>query len=328
MTVCAGAGCPILLTLSVVGRVELTPADPLDRRVAAAFDAHQRRTTERGRLLGPDAAARRRRGARPARRGDGRPAQPLATGRPRSPAWRRSGSAAGSAPRASSRPGWPPRPASTRAAAWRRREPDSLRSRSTTPTCWSCRLSVGPGNATRARSAAAPRRRSGAPRRASRAGSGFQGKRPSSTNRGARESPTKKGATTSWSSSARLPVRNWVCTLPPPSTISRCTPRSLRSSLSLLILHRLPAVDHGGHRSEARAGVGHPRARAVDELLHSPVAKKSARASSSTLSVTVTLIGDAASPRAVRSSRRVCERTSSRGLSLTDGRRADHDRVA
>ncbi len=54
-TVCAGAGCPVLLTLSVVGRVEVDPADPLDRRVAAAFDAHQRRSTERGRLLGPDA---------------------------------------------------------------------------------------------------------------------------------------------------------------------------------------------------------------------------------------------------------------------------------
>jgi SAM-dependent methyltransferase len=55
--ICAGAGCPVLLTLSVVGRVGLTPADPLDSRVAAAFDAHQRRTTERGRLLGPDAVA-------------------------------------------------------------------------------------------------------------------------------------------------------------------------------------------------------------------------------------------------------------------------------
>ena len=43
VSVCAGAGCPVLLTLSVVGRVELTPADPLDGRVAAAFDAHQRR---------------------------------------------------------------------------------------------------------------------------------------------------------------------------------------------------------------------------------------------------------------------------------------------
>jgi hypothetical protein len=52
---CARAGGPILVTLSVVGRVRLSPADPLDRRVAAAFDAHQRRATERGRLLGPDA---------------------------------------------------------------------------------------------------------------------------------------------------------------------------------------------------------------------------------------------------------------------------------
>ena len=55
--VCAGAGCPLLLTLSVVGRVGLVPADPLDHRVASAFDAHQRRATERGRLLGPDAVA-------------------------------------------------------------------------------------------------------------------------------------------------------------------------------------------------------------------------------------------------------------------------------
>jgi hypothetical protein len=52
---CLGVGCPILLTLSVLGSVEITPAEPLDRRFAAAFDAHQRRTTERGALLGPDA---------------------------------------------------------------------------------------------------------------------------------------------------------------------------------------------------------------------------------------------------------------------------------
>jgi hypothetical protein len=55
--VCAGVGCPALLTLSVAGRVDLTPADPLDSRVAAAFDAHQRRTTTGDRLLGPDAVA-------------------------------------------------------------------------------------------------------------------------------------------------------------------------------------------------------------------------------------------------------------------------------
>jgi hypothetical protein len=55
--VCTAAACPTLFTLSVVGHVELTPADPLDARVAAAFDAHQRRMTPRGWLLGPDAVA-------------------------------------------------------------------------------------------------------------------------------------------------------------------------------------------------------------------------------------------------------------------------------
>ena len=54
---CANAKSPVFLSLSVVGRVDLFPADPLDSRVSAAFDAHQRRMTERGRLLGPDAAA-------------------------------------------------------------------------------------------------------------------------------------------------------------------------------------------------------------------------------------------------------------------------------
>jgi hypothetical protein len=57
VSVCARAGCPVLLTLSVVGRVDLTPADPLDARVAAAFDAHQRREVDGRRLLGPDAVA-------------------------------------------------------------------------------------------------------------------------------------------------------------------------------------------------------------------------------------------------------------------------------
>lgn len=52
---CADAGAPVLFVLSVTGRVQLLPADPLDARVAAAFDAHQRRQTPRGRLLGPDA---------------------------------------------------------------------------------------------------------------------------------------------------------------------------------------------------------------------------------------------------------------------------------
>jgi hypothetical protein len=53
----ACAGRPTLLALTVLGRVALTPADPLDARIAAAFDAHQRRATTAGRLLGPDAVA-------------------------------------------------------------------------------------------------------------------------------------------------------------------------------------------------------------------------------------------------------------------------------
>lgn len=58
---CARVGCPVLITLSVSGRVDLTPSDPLDQRLTDAFNAHQRRTTPAGRLLGPDAveAARR-----------------------------------------------------------------------------------------------------------------------------------------------------------------------------------------------------------------------------------------------------------------------------
>ena len=54
--VCVGPSCPVLITLSVLGRVELAPADPFDPEVMAAFNAHQRRETAEGRLLGPDAA--------------------------------------------------------------------------------------------------------------------------------------------------------------------------------------------------------------------------------------------------------------------------------
>jgi hypothetical protein len=53
---CAALRRPILMCLSVVGDVALWPAHPLDDRIAKAFNAHQRRSTERGDLLGPDAA--------------------------------------------------------------------------------------------------------------------------------------------------------------------------------------------------------------------------------------------------------------------------------
>jgi hypothetical protein len=54
---CAGASCPVVVTLSVVGRVELAPEHPIDQRVMDAFNAHQRRRTPGGRLIGPQAAA-------------------------------------------------------------------------------------------------------------------------------------------------------------------------------------------------------------------------------------------------------------------------------
>jgi hypothetical protein len=53
---CAAAQCQVLITLTVTGAVRLWPPHPLDEVVAAAFNAHQRRTTGGRRLLGPDAA--------------------------------------------------------------------------------------------------------------------------------------------------------------------------------------------------------------------------------------------------------------------------------
>ncbi|GAB3933804.1 methyltransferase domain-containing protein [Micromonospora vulcania] len=54
---CADAGVPTLFAISVTGRVHLTPADPLDPAIEAAFNDHQRRTVDGRGLLGPDAVA-------------------------------------------------------------------------------------------------------------------------------------------------------------------------------------------------------------------------------------------------------------------------------
>jgi trans-aconitate methyltransferase len=53
--VAACAGRPTLLALTVVGAVRLQPPHRLDAVVAAAFDAHQRRTVGDRTLAGPDA---------------------------------------------------------------------------------------------------------------------------------------------------------------------------------------------------------------------------------------------------------------------------------
>ncbi|MDG4766889.1 class I SAM-dependent methyltransferase [Solwaraspora sp. WMMD406] len=56
-TTCLAVGCPALLTLTVVGQVEFSPADPLDQEMVEAFNDHQRRHAAGRRLLGPDAVA-------------------------------------------------------------------------------------------------------------------------------------------------------------------------------------------------------------------------------------------------------------------------------
>lgn len=53
---CVDVRCPVLFSLTVTGRICLTPVDPLDEVVRSAFNAHQRRRTRGGRLMGPDAS--------------------------------------------------------------------------------------------------------------------------------------------------------------------------------------------------------------------------------------------------------------------------------
>ena len=137
----ACAGCPMLLALTVVGRVTLTPEEPLDALMGAAFNAHQRR----GRRLGPDAVA--------AAAGELRGAGAEVIVRP-SP-WRLDAAHADLAaewlaawlpPRVQQEPGvGRERPAPSATGAWRRRPPGSSPSPSTMPTCWCCRdAAVGP----------------------------------------------------------------------------------------------------------------------------------------------------------------------------------------
>ena len=75
---CAAPAARRCSTLSVIGRVELDPADPLDAEVAEAFNAHQRRTVDGRTLLGPDAVDAAVDGVRPPRRRVRGAAQPVA----------------------------------------------------------------------------------------------------------------------------------------------------------------------------------------------------------------------------------------------------------
>lgn len=54
-TVCVNKTCPALFTLTVTGKVRLTPPHRLDAVIRSAFNAHQRRVVAGRRLLGPHA---------------------------------------------------------------------------------------------------------------------------------------------------------------------------------------------------------------------------------------------------------------------------------
>jgi hypothetical protein len=53
---CLASDVPAFFSLSVTGRVRLSPRDPRDAALASAFNDHQRRRADGRRLLGPDAA--------------------------------------------------------------------------------------------------------------------------------------------------------------------------------------------------------------------------------------------------------------------------------
>ncbi|MEQ1580744.1 MAG: class I SAM-dependent methyltransferase [Steroidobacteraceae bacterium] len=55
---CVEENCSVLFALSYDGRIECTPADPLDARVRDLVNAHQRTEKGFGPALGPDAATR------------------------------------------------------------------------------------------------------------------------------------------------------------------------------------------------------------------------------------------------------------------------------
>ena len=52
---CVASGVPALFSLTVTGRVRLSPRDAADAAFGAAFDDHQRRDLDGRRLLGPEA---------------------------------------------------------------------------------------------------------------------------------------------------------------------------------------------------------------------------------------------------------------------------------
>jgi hypothetical protein len=125
-------------------------------------------------------------------------------------------------------------------------------------------LSFSPGrNGPRARSAGVRRRRTGAPPPAPHGGLGSTGsfhRRRTAARPGVAHEERRHDRC---SSSARPAVRNWVRTSPPPSTISRLTPRARRSSPIRHISIGRPPSTTVATAPSLRHGVGGT----VDQLL-------------------------------------------------------------
>ena len=135
VAICAGADCPVLIALSVTGRVEITPAEPFDQSVTDAFNAHQRRTTSVGKLLGPTRSAPRST-ASPGWASKSWSARARGGSAPVTPHSRPRGSPAGWPGHASSDPICGPMLRRTRGDAWPRQPPATCLSSCTTRICW------------------------------------------------------------------------------------------------------------------------------------------------------------------------------------------------
>ena len=160
-------------------------------------------------------------------------------------------------------------------------------------------------------------------------GRGATGSGPRPTKRRAPGSPTKNGATTSCSSSTRSSARNWVCTAPPPSTISRRTPRACRSLGEVAPSapgrpRRRPRSRRPSRAASSRRRRG-CRRRPACRLPSS--AKKRCDGSSRPRSVTVTLTGCSGRPRSSRAPPAVGVAHQQPRVVVADRGGADQDRV-
>ena len=143
-------------------------------------------------------------------------------------------------------------------------------------------------------------------------------------------SPTKNGAMTSCSSSTRSSTRNCVCSLPPPSTISRLTPR--HDEVVDDIRHRhaarpspttVAAVAEAARHATQRCPAGSRRSSRHRPRRRTTTAAADRRSPSPSPSA-----GEHGRPVARRSEPPLVAAHQQSRIVTADRRRADHDRVA